>query len=253
MVLLKSQQGGDQRPPSAPAPHASQPPFGLGTSTSASDAPSEAGPPSAQTAMSTPQSLTSNGCDLSPAEAEGCFLLFRDEMLPHSPILYLPPTLTAAQLREERPFLWLTIMSISLRVFPQQTTVSEEVRATLAQKLLVEHERNLDLLQGLLVYMTWYVPNLHLLTLSFPALLSLLLVLILLAKGPSTLEGTNPSCPCSPTSRYHSSATLVSTEPQQRRGASLFAGRWRLKTPPSSSHPAPRPETRQGRYWRAST
>ena len=90
-------------------------------------------------------------------EAEEYFRRFRDDMLPYSPFLHFPPSMTAMKLREDRPFLWLVIMSIGLRTFPRQSIVTEEVRNIIAQKLIVEHERSLDLLQGLLVYLTWYV------------------------------------------------------------------------------------------------
>jgi len=156
VVLLKSQQERGQHPQPTPQPRVSQPSISLGTSTSVSNAPSEAGLHSVLTPISTPQSLASNGSEPSAAEAEECFRLFREEMLPYSPFLHFPPALTAAQLREERPFLWLAILSVSLRTFPRQTVAAEEVRVVLAQKLLMQHERSLDLLQGLLVYMTWY-------------------------------------------------------------------------------------------------
>jgi len=113
---------------------------------------------SLMTPISTPASHTggSHVVEPQPHEAEECLHRFRTQMLQYFPFMHLPPALTAQELRTERPHLWLAIMSVSWRVHPQQMALSEEFRAVIAQKLVVEQDRSIDLLLGLLTYIAWY-------------------------------------------------------------------------------------------------
>ena len=86
-------------------------------------------------------------------------------MLPRFPILVLADSLTAAQLLEEQPFLWLCIMSISGRNARRQKALANEVRITLARAVMFEGKNDLDLLLGTLVISAWYVHDRSLSTL----------------------------------------------------------------------------------------
>lgn len=90
-------------------------------------------------------------------EAHDCFQRFRDDMLKHFPFLILPASTTAQGLRLERPFLWLCIMAISSKSSKQQMALGMEIRLALGRKLLLEGERSLDLLLGILTYAAWYL------------------------------------------------------------------------------------------------
>jgi hypothetical protein len=89
--------------------------------------------------------------DLDPSleEAEVYLMTFRTQTLSCFPFMYIPENTPSHQLRQERPFLWLCIMVISFR------TSSKMLR--LGREILVDGERNIDLLLGLLVYIGWYV------------------------------------------------------------------------------------------------
>ncbi|KIH87554.1 hypothetical protein SPBR_04655 [Sporothrix brasiliensis 5110] len=91
------------------------------------------------------------------AEAEQSLVTFRTTMLPYFPFVHLSPDLTAAQLRRTRPVLWLAILSITCQRVPTHTQLgrSTHLRALFAHRIVFESDKSLDLLQGLLAFMTW--------------------------------------------------------------------------------------------------
>ena len=94
---------------------------------------------------------------LSHEEADDALLLFRSHMLAHYPIITIVRGVNASGLRAQSPFLWLCIMAVSLKSSLKQRSLGLEIRRTMAHRLIVEGERNIDLLQGLLVYSGWFV------------------------------------------------------------------------------------------------
>ncbi|OTB18715.1 hypothetical protein K445DRAFT_314574 [Daldinia sp. EC12] len=110
----------------------------------------------AATSYPTPPSVaSSHDGGLSPAEAEDTLRVFRDQFLPFFPFVYIPPDTTAAQLQRAKPFLWLNIRTICCKSQPRKSALSQKIREYLAQKMLVDLDRNLDLLLGLLAYLGW--------------------------------------------------------------------------------------------------
>ncbi|KAI8244231.1 Efflux pump mlcE [Colletotrichum sp. SAR 10_96] len=91
----------------------------------------------------------------SPDEAEALFESFRGQNLRYFPFLHFRPTMTARELRSEKPFLWICIMTVASRVASQQLALGTRVRQIVGQKLLVENERSIDYLLGLLVVLGW--------------------------------------------------------------------------------------------------
>ncbi|KAM0562440.1 hypothetical protein ACHAPJ_002130 [Fusarium lateritium] len=105
-------------------------------------------------------SPSSNGDDTSalpeptPEEAEAYLNKFR-EWLKNFPCIILPHDMTAEVLRKEKPFLWLCIMNITSMSVEQQMNMKERVRQEIATRIIVNHERTLDCLQGLICYISW--------------------------------------------------------------------------------------------------
>jgi hypothetical protein len=60
-----------------------------------------------------------------------------------------------AQLQRERPLLWLCIWANGCKSMAQQRIIEAKIRETLAQRVLVDLERSLDLLLGLIAYLCW--------------------------------------------------------------------------------------------------
>ncbi|KAM5345319.1 hypothetical protein ACJ41O_011181 [Fusarium nematophilum] len=105
-------------------------------------------------------SSTSNGNDTlllaepTPAEAEEYLNKFRD-WLRNFPFMILPYDVTAEALRKERPFLWLCIMNITSMSVPQQLKLKDRIREEVATRVVVNHERSMDVLLGLITYLAW--------------------------------------------------------------------------------------------------
>ena len=101
-------------------------------------------------------SLLPDVAEPSPLEAEECLTSFRTHKSKYFPFVYIPPATTAHQLRQERPFLWLCIMTVASRSISQQQVLGSKVQNTLAQEMILKSEQKIDLLLGLLAYIGWY-------------------------------------------------------------------------------------------------
>ncbi|KAK1993065.1 hypothetical protein LX36DRAFT_268945 [Colletotrichum falcatum] len=91
----------------------------------------------------------------SPAEAETMFEGFRDRSLKAFPFMCFGDATTARALRAERPFLWLCVMTVASRVTSQQLALGRRVRQIVSQKVILENERSMDHLLGILVILGW--------------------------------------------------------------------------------------------------
>ena len=83
--------------------------------------------------------------------------IFRNEMSLSLPFVVLPKSMKAAELHQERPFLYLTIMCVATRNSALKDELIETAWQQLAEKLYVKNERSLDLLLGALVITNWYI------------------------------------------------------------------------------------------------
>jgi hypothetical protein len=82
--------------------------------------------------------------------------LFREKYIQTFPFLVLDDRLTARQLYAEKPFLFRVIMLAAAPLpIPRVNKMKRNVLAYLGQHMLVEEERQLDLLQGLLICISW--------------------------------------------------------------------------------------------------
>ncbi|KAF4988706.1 hypothetical protein FGRMN_9599 [Fusarium graminum] len=97
---------------------------------------------------------TSALAEPTPEEAEMNLNKFR-EWLKAFPCMILPNDMTAATLRKEKPFLWLCIMNITSMSVAQQMKMKDRVRQEMATRIIINHERSLDCLQGLICYVSW--------------------------------------------------------------------------------------------------
>ncbi|KAK1750386.1 C6 transcription factor [Echria macrotheca] len=110
-----------------------------------------------QYSVPTPQSYTpgSDPENVSEDEAEECLLRFQTEQLKCFPFIYIPPTMSAVELQTERPFLWLCILAVSTKSAARQVALGAKIRQMVATRLIVEHERSVETLLGLLAFMGW--------------------------------------------------------------------------------------------------
>lgn len=99
---------------------------------------------------------TCSSYEPSPVEAEEYLTDFREYKLKYFPFVCIPPTISAQQLRQERPFLWLCIMAVGSKSTSQQQALGTKVRQTVAQEMIVQSAKSIDLLLGFLAFIGWY-------------------------------------------------------------------------------------------------
>jgi hypothetical protein len=91
----------------------------------------------------------------SPEDAESYLNRFRTDCVKHFPFIIISPLVTAHQLRQDRPLLWNSIMTVASSNSTQQISLSKEMRGTLAREAFIEGTRSMDLLLAILVYAAW--------------------------------------------------------------------------------------------------
>jgi hypothetical protein len=83
---------------------------------------------------------------------------FRQSFLPFFPFVYIPAAWSASDLRIQKPFLSLVILSLTTKSASQQLTIFDTIRQIVSEKVVAEHERSLDFLLGLVCYLAWSFP-----------------------------------------------------------------------------------------------
>jgi hypothetical protein len=104
-----------------------------------------------------PLSLTShsNPEDVPPAEAAQCFEHFRSRKLKFLPFMHIPPETTAAQFQQDHPFVWLVVLSLSVRSTAKSAAIGQKIRRLFAEKIVVENDRSMESLLAMLCYLGW--------------------------------------------------------------------------------------------------
>ncbi|KAJ5379915.1 transcriptional regulator family: Fungal Specific TF [Penicillium cataractarum] len=105
-------------------------------------------------------SATSRSMDAStPGDGEDHALLekYAKMMIPMFPFVPIPPHMTIEDLRRERPFLHLNISMIASPNPERQRELSKAIKEYLSDRIIMQGQRSLDLLQGLLVHLVWFI------------------------------------------------------------------------------------------------
>lgn len=94
---------------------------------------------------------------LEPSAEEAAAYLdrFRNEFQGQLPFLHVSSSMTAQQLRQESPLLWLSIMTVASTRSTQKIMLSKEVSGVFGREAYIEGTRNMDFLLAVLVYTTW--------------------------------------------------------------------------------------------------
>jgi len=104
----------------------------------------------------TQQAPTSHSLPL-VSDEETYLETFRTQMAGYFPFVVIDKGISARDLKKNKPFLFKTVvMAGSYKDVGRQAALGKEVAEYLSRRVLVEGEKNLDLLQGLLVYLSWY-------------------------------------------------------------------------------------------------
>ncbi|KAJ6075895.1 hypothetical protein N7499_007876 [Penicillium canescens] len=93
---------------------------------------------------------------LSPVVLEHLLDRFRG-MASYFPFVRLPYSCTAASMAEDRPFLLLAaVAAASSKYCHLQDALIRQFKESLSQRVIIAGEKDLDLLQGLLVHLAWF-------------------------------------------------------------------------------------------------
>lgn len=96
------------------------------------------------------------------ASEEESLHAFRTQRLQFLPLIHIPATITVGDLKRQSPFLWRCISAVESKHTARQATLCVKIRELAGKRLLVDCDKSLDLLQGVLVYLAWYgVLNSH--------------------------------------------------------------------------------------------
>ncbi|KAB8222898.1 hypothetical protein BDV33DRAFT_201036 [Aspergillus novoparasiticus] len=98
---------------------------------------------------------------LSSHESEECLNHFRTFKLQYFPFVHIPSEKSAVQLHKERPFLWLCVMAISTKSTAHQHELGLRIRQIVAQEMVVQSDKSIDLLLGLLTFIGWASYQFH--------------------------------------------------------------------------------------------
>lgn len=89
------------------------------------------------------------------SEAELMLENFR-KVNPLFPFVIIPPGIVFKALKEQRPYLILSILMVSCRNDQaQRRVIAQKIREIISHNILVKGEQSLDILQCLLVYVNW--------------------------------------------------------------------------------------------------
>lgn len=88
-------------------------------------------------------------------EAEQNLDTFRKCMLVFLPFVHIPQAMTARQLQQQYPFFWYSIMATACKNADRQLLMSDVIKKYIAQKMVIENEKSMDLLWGLMTFMSW--------------------------------------------------------------------------------------------------
>lgn len=82
--------------------------------------------------------------------------LYRRSFSHYCPFIVIPKDFDLATFRKERPFLFLTIISMtSIHDRPLQQMLGDEIYDQIASRVVIRSEKSLDILQGLIIFSFW--------------------------------------------------------------------------------------------------
>ncbi|WYZ46152.1 hypothetical protein EsH8_IX_000377 [Colletotrichum jinshuiense] len=96
------------------------------------------------------------GFSITVEKAEECLTIYRTRMVPNFPFVPISPNTSARELHSQKRFLfWCIIQAVIPQTAVVQSGVDDWVRRHVAMHIIVNKEKKLVLLQGLLVYIAW--------------------------------------------------------------------------------------------------
>lgn len=92
---------------------------------------------------------------LSPEEEVVCLELFRTEYLAYFPFVHVQDGTTPGSLKASRPVLWLVVVGLTCKSTAGRVAAMGRVEEVLARRVVVGHERGVDVLLGIVAVLGW--------------------------------------------------------------------------------------------------
>ena len=93
---------------------------------------------------------------LSMEAAQSFIDIYRTDMTLHFPFVVIPPQVTATDLRQQKPFLFLAVLaSAAYSNMPLQRLLGREFKKVIASRMITSGEVSFELLQGMMVFLAW--------------------------------------------------------------------------------------------------
>jgi len=90
------------------------------------------------------------------SEAEILLDRYRRLMAPACPFVVVPPGVSAQQLYGQKPLLLHAIVTVAyFHDLPKQQVMVKELMKDISKRILINSEKNIGILQGLLVFVAW--------------------------------------------------------------------------------------------------
>lgn len=107
--------------------------------------------------ITTPESVEIiSGFRVTFLEADRALNLYRSVYSPYFPFVIIPAMRTAYDLYEQSPFLFRTIVAVTTPQSPvTQTDFKAWFREYVAQHVVINNERRLEILQAILIHLAW--------------------------------------------------------------------------------------------------
>ena len=83
--------------------------------------------------------------------------IFITKMAPLFPFIVIAAHISAEQLHREKPFLFLNISMVACQNPARQQEIVRKVEVYVAEHVVLRGEHSMDLLQGLLVHVAWFI------------------------------------------------------------------------------------------------
>ncbi|KAI0868555.1 hypothetical protein GGS24DRAFT_206970 [Hypoxylon argillaceum] len=111
---------------------------------------------------------------LTVEQAADLFRRYTDCMATHLPAVVFPPGTTADEVRKTSPIMFLAIMSVASSETPNtQRVLVKELMQIFANKIIIQGQKSLELVQSIMISVIWYFPPEHFEELKFYQLVHL--------------------------------------------------------------------------------
>ncbi|KAL4925325.1 uncharacterized protein BDV17DRAFT_186576 [Aspergillus undulatus] len=102
-----------------------------------------------------PATINDDKLKLPERDGDEALADFRQRFVQFCPFVYLPPDMSADQLKQKKPFLFEAILAVTARGMKEKQARAKHIKLLAANEILILNRSNLDLLIGLLTYVAW--------------------------------------------------------------------------------------------------